>query len=164
MCLIKNVFSSILLNSLLVSFIALSAHAGATSSGGIPNPATSNCTKLGGQSVTVESSEGGQVGLCQFNRAVIAQWTLYRATKLKQHSLATQKFLSRDMSAPTTPNPASAYCTHVGGKSEVRFGAGGAQFSICRFSDRSGIGEWTLFLGPDAEGNQKLAEILEEVI
>ncbi len=131
-----------------------------------PSSSAALCERLGGR-VERLTSGSGQIGLCVFGeRAGIEVGTLSRF-KSGEKVVAVQAFLN-PASLPgnpseggvAIPNPASANCVKLGGKSEIVEGPGGGQLGLCVFPDRSMIEEWTLFRGSSAEENAALVQAL----
>jgi putative hemolysin len=150
----------------MLAVSAPAAMAGSSSSGGVPNPASAWCEGNGGKLALIDS-ELGTIGVCTLDRAIVEEWTFYRATGSNGTTLATEAFARRlhllDLfsaeSLAQLPNPASVYCGKVGGNVEILRTSEG-EVGFCKFSDNSMIEEWTLFRGPAAEGNEKLAHLL----
>lgn len=61
------------------------------------------------------------------------------------------------------PNPASVYCTEQGGRLEIRTGADGGQYGVCRFADGSECDEWAFFRGECRPGGQPVATLEPEM-
>src|SRR4051812_6884386 len=77
-----------------VSVVGVSqAFAGGSSSCGVPNPAAVWCDHSGGKLEYFKES-GGDLGICRLERALIDEWTFYRATSLGTKTQATQAFLA----------------------------------------------------------------------
>ena len=100
------------------------------------------------------SSEQGEMGLCKFGRALIEEWTFFRAVSgEKQEAVEAYKKNIREIPASSTSvhvaNPAVGYCVKVGGKIiNVKEIPNQGEIGLCKFSDGSEIDEWTLFYGP----------------
>jgi putative hemolysin len=123
-----------------------------------PSVAARFCVERGG---AVEPVRADLVDFdnCRFDHALIEVWTLfYELNGFK--TLAVNAFvhpMSHD--GLTQGNPASVYCSRVGGKTRI-VDAPDGQYSHCAFIDGTQIEEWTLFLGPKDELNAKLARVL----
>lgn len=62
------------------------------------------------------------------------------------------------------PNPASAFCTENGNKSEIRNAADGSQSGACVFADGSSCDEWAYYrgeCGPGVESDPSIAITVE---
>jgi len=143
----------------------LPVFAGTSSSAGTASPIAAWCESQGGK-IEIYQGAQGDTGICRLDRALVGDGTFYSATAGHTRTLATQAFLahigvpsSSSGDAVEMPNPASVYCARVGGVSKILRSAPG-ETGFCEFSDRSLIEEWTLFEGPTAEGNTKLARAL----
>ena len=123
----------------------------------------------------MKSETGSDVRLCSFGRGIIGEETF---SKVKQ-SKAVAIFLNPPPAPPipppaaapsggprkipSAPNPSSRKCQQVGGHTViVREPAG--DFSVCEFSDRSMIEEWTLFRGRSDDLNKLLTAALEKQV
>ena len=62
---------------------------------------------------------------------------------------------------PGGANPASVYCTKVGGNSRI-FRTTGGETGACEFADGYLIEEWTLLRGFDDESNAKLTALIRK--
>ncbi|MBF0209240.1 MAG: DUF333 domain-containing protein [Oligoflexia bacterium] len=141
----------------------------------IPNPASKNCVRLGGTLTIVKLQgndgrfNGGEIGICFFGRGIIEEWTLFRYVVSGKEQKAVHVYfnpaevgVADDSSVVGIPSPAAKYCQEQGGKSVTVIDQVGAQSSLCEFSDRSMIDEWTLFRGFKDEVNKKLTAVLQK--
>lgn len=147
-----------------LSSLALSsaAQAGGSSSVGPANPASLLCAKLGGKYAS-GFEPAGEHGLCQFGRAMIGEWTLWRHKNGIPQEAVQVFLLSQEMLGeyqPMIPNPASVHCGKVGGQVLIVADRNGGQFGLCNFSDGSSIEEWTLFIGAADKANKQLVRAL----
>jgi putative hemolysin len=153
--------------SILITMASALSWAGPSITAGTGNPAAVLCRDLGGQSINLKN-KGGEFALCQFGEGGrIEQWTLF--SQLNGHpQQAVAAFLSpaertiarkNNGGAVGMANPASVYCGQAGGNLEIATSKTG-EVGLCVFPDHSSIEEWSLFLGPTAEVNAKLVEIL----
>ena len=115
----------------------------------------------GGESLMVRATEG-QIGVCKLDRGEIEEWTLFRSS-INMEQLAVKVYLAHPhiKAQKTLPNPASIYCHQVGGSS-LPVGGPQGSFGLCYFPDKSAIEEWTLFNGPDSNGNERLTSLLRK--
>jgi uncharacterized protein len=60
-------------------------------------------------------------------------------------------------------NPASVYCGQVGGKTEIKKDATGAEYGICTFPNGSSCEEWALYRGECTPTPSKIANLTTEV-
>lgn len=60
-------------------------------------------------------------------------------------------------------NPASVYCGQVGGKTEIKKDATGAEYGICTFPNGSSCEEWALYRGECTPTPSKVANLTSEV-
>jgi hypothetical protein len=60
-------------------------------------------------------------------------------------------------------NPASVYCGQVGGKTEIKKDATGAEYGICRFPNGSSCEEWALYRGECKPTPSTVANLTAEV-
>ena len=130
------------------------------------DPALLLCQVAGGV-VETRTTDAGPLALCRLERAMIAEWTLYRALAAETPqtaNAAVRAFLLHKQVDPATlrGNPASAYCVAVGGTFTLLRDDAGNESGGCFFRDRSMIEEWTLFRGPDEDGYGKLAALLRQ--
>lgn len=128
----------------------------------LANPAAVHCKALGGQLTSLRTS-AGEASFCRFGGALVSDWTMYRATKLKQPNQATKAFLLHDgiMPSPVNgANPAAIYCANVGGYAVPYQQPDHGEVGICQFPDNSQIEEWTLFRGPNDASNSTLKDLL----
>lgn len=139
---------------------ALPAFAGGSSTVGPGNPAAYFCLNAGGALESV-NYRAGQDALCRFgDRAAIPQWTFFRA-KDEPGELAVRTFFDpKPAKVNAMGNPASLYCRAQGGKTEIARLEDGSEIGICKFSDNSGIEEWTLFRGVNDASNAELVKAL----
>lgn len=116
---------------ILLTFVCLSTStvfAGPAISEGVPNPASVNCTKLGGQLNIVTEPDGGQASYC-----TIDEWQLFK--EMYQRGLIKpHKYGQNGM-----PNPAAVNCVDIGGEIDIVTNPDGGQAGYCK------IEEWTLF-------------------
>ena len=156
---------------LMVTALPAFGSDGGSSTAGVPNPSSKYCADVGGLNDMAVDRDHNQYGICRIGSAIIDTWTLWRE-KHGDHQVAVKKYLEgkRQLAdAETTeqgfetmaflPNPASTFCLKVGGALQILSQPGG-EFGLCRFADGSSIEEWTLFSGPDAEGNAALTKLL----
>ncbi len=126
------------------------------------NPAASRCAALGGRVKTFSTGEG-VMGACAFGRALIEEWSLFRASAMQNNghaNIAVQSFIDNSSSnqiGSIEANPASTYCVHSSGALLMVTDAEGNAAGFCRFKDGSMIEEWTLLRGPKDTDGQKLA-------
>lgn len=112
------------------------ARTGVGNSTGVGNPASQYCEKSGGK-VEVETSEGGEGGVCVLpDGRRVDEWELYRTASSHAGSEGVQIGAS---------NPASVHCEEVGGKSVNVTEADGSQRGVCEFPNGEKIDEWDLF-------------------
>ena len=121
----KITFLSILCFSLI-------AQAGGGSSIGPANPASLNCSKLGGTSELVRDPDG------EYSNCVIEQWTLYK--EMAKRGLVKQH--PSDPDRPSMPNPATVNCHDIDGQIRVKQEPSG-EAAYCV------VEEWTLFRAID---------------
>ena len=60
-------------------------------------------------------------------------------------------------------NPASVYCGQVGGKTEIKKDATGAEYGICTFPNGSSCEEWALYRGECKPAPSTVANLTAEV-
>jgi putative hemolysin len=154
------------------SLAAAPVFAGSTSSSGVPNPASVHCIESAGELVLVEDEAGNQSGYCEFGRASIEEWTLFRATGLGesvQAVVAYKKMGRGDLSGATRnpqppvglPNPAAVACINQSGDyGSLKVPSTNSEIATCSFSDGSSIDAWTLLAGPLDPSNHGLSVAL----
>lgn len=120
--------STLCILTFLSAFGALAAGGG--SSAGVPNPASVNCTRLGG-ALESHPSAAGEYALC-----VIDEWRLYRA--MDRRGLV----IHHHYGTGGMPNPASVNCGDIGGHLRIVETPAG-QAGYCA------IEEWALFRAID---------------
>jgi len=146
----------------LVFFLVSCAHAETKQEMG--NPASILCVQKGGLVSIAKDHDGNEGGMCNLDRAMVPEWTLYHELNGTK-TIAIKKYLSQTQTEPSsTPgqsmsNPATLNCIKVGGKVEIYWTEQG-QFGICKFEDKSEIEEWTLFHGASFSGNAKLTALV----
>jgi putative hemolysin len=133
---------------------------GGSSTVGPGNPAAIFCENEGGRLESTHTRLGDDA-LCRFGeRSAIPQWTFFRA-KNGGGEKAVDVFLNpKAVKVGVMGNPASLYCLAQGGKTSIESLEDGTQIGICRFEDRSGIEEWTLFRGVNDATNAELVKAL----
>ena len=60
-------------------------------------------------------------------------------------------------------NPASVYCGQVGGKTEIKKDATGAEYGICTFPNGSSCEEWALYRGECTPRPSKVANLTADI-
>jgi len=129
------------------------------------NPASTFCTQQGGTVVIAKDSQGSENGICKLSQAMLPEWTLFRELVKGEKTIAIQKFLSGSRYEPNPgrgtgmPNPASYNCSQFGGNLEL-YSVDTGQFGVCKFQDKSGIEEWTLYRGPSDARNALLTSLV----
>jgi len=133
----------------------------------LPNPSVQKCIDLGGKSFNV-TGKLGEMGVCKFDTALICNWTLFRylngrdqkaVEAYKNRASVDLQMDGRVGTHSFLPNPASVYCTQVGGQVELVKSKDG-ELGLCKFDDNSRIEEWTLFRGVNNPANEKLNDAL----
>ena len=76
--------------------------------------------------------------------------------------------VATEVATPVVPstglaNPASVYCGQVGGKTEIKKDATGAEYGICTFPNGSSCEEWALFRGECKPVPSTVANLTAEV-
>ncbi len=128
----------------------------------MPNPASANCIKQGGELV-IRTDANGEAGYCQFpDGSECEEWALFRAECAPGATISDTTSLSNTVLAPivsnatsATPepvapglaNPASTNCLAVGGTLEIRKNELGGEVGYCAFPDGSECEEWALLRG-----------------
>ena len=136
----------------------------------IANPASQLCNELGGESKTYKIASGDSLSLCAFKDdkylyGLIEEWTLFGyKTSSESPSQAIQGYLKHEKYQPpqdgTVGNPASHYCSQIGGQTVLIEDEDGNESGLCEFDDGSQIEEWTLFRGPQV--HKGLTKVLQE--
>jgi putative hemolysin len=117
----------------------------------VGNPASDACVAAGGTSEIYVDGTGAQLGLCAFDGRRIEEWTLWAALNGDGSKQAVQAFFAQapKLPHPFGPNPASLYCSQVGGTVQsIGPDASHLSTGLCTFPDGSAIEEWALFEGP----------------
>jgi putative hemolysin len=127
----------------------------------IPNPASAFCASSKGKLELVSIEGKGQVGVCTFGKAVIEEWTLFKAKKSDEMPQAVGAFFGTDIDVSSTASITAAdYCVEKGGKPRIaKKIPSGEEVRLCEFLD-SVIGEQTLYLGVEHRDNRQLQEVL----
>jgi putative hemolysin len=83
---------------------------------------------------------------------------------------ATATKVATEVATPAVPaqstglaNPASVYCGQVGGKTEIKKDATGAEYGICTFPNGSSCEEWALYRGECTPTPSKVANLTADV-
>lgn len=138
--------------------------AGGSSTVGPGNPSAKSCELMGGNWFILEDEGKNQWGFCSFDSGIVDSWTLYRHCGSGPQQ-ATQAYLNRPARFPDMPDKeAEGYCVSVGGTVKKWNGSLGyptdVPITLCQFSDRSIIGAWTLYYGPNYAHNQLFTQKL----
>lgn len=132
-----------------------------TAAAGLPNPASANCIKQGGDLI-IRTDAAGEVGYCQFpDGSECEEWALFR-NECQPKSAATitsttgvtvlvplvsAAVATPQIEAPGLANPVSTNCVNKGGTLEIRKDANGGEVGYCKFPDGSECEEWALLRG-----------------
>jgi putative hemolysin len=123
------------------------------------DPETKACIDAGGKTIELKK-DGEAVSFCELGRALIAQETLFRQTKLQEPQAAIELYLKhpsmkkdrsrrgRKLKILSMGNPAILYCLQQRGTS-IQYEGPDGSVAICRLKDGSSMAAWTLFNGPD---------------
>jgi hypothetical protein len=84
---------------------------------------------------------------------------------------ATTTKVATEVATPAVPaqgntglaNPASVYCGQVGGKTEIKKDATGAEYGICTFPNGSSCEEWALYRGECTPTPSKVANLTADI-
>ncbi|MBP7686873.1 MAG: DUF333 domain-containing protein [Thermoflexales bacterium] len=149
-----------------------------TAVAGLPNPASANCIKQGGDLI-IRTDAKGEVGYCQFpDGSECEEWALYR-NECQPKSAATitsttgvtvmVPLVSGDAPTPQSEvtglaNPASTNCVNKGGTLEIRQDASGGQVGYCQFPDGSQCEEWALLRGECQPGNSAATSVPQPMV
>lgn len=128
----------------------------------LPNPASANCIKRGGELI-IRTDAKGEAGYCQFpDGSECEEWALFRNECAPGAAPAATPVVSNTVLAPivsnatsATPepvapglaNPASTNCLAMGGTLEIRKNELGGEVGYCKFADGSECEEWALLRG-----------------
>jgi hypothetical protein len=103
---------------------------------GLPNPATDFCVQAGGMPEIIENPDGSEYGMCTFqNGTSCEEWSLFRGEGCKPGNVTG------------LANPASVYCGHQGGRTEIKKNPDGSEYGMCTFPNGTSCEEWALFQG-----------------
>jgi putative hemolysin len=118
----------------LLAAALLTLAAGASHAWAMGNPASAYCISVGGRLEIRKDAQGGEAGYCHLpDGRVVEEWQLFRGA-------------NRHMPVGGGGNPASVYCTSVGGRLEMRQGPQG-ESGFCQLPDGRVVEEWQLFRG-----------------
>jgi putative hemolysin len=129
----------------------------------LPNPAAVYCAEVAATSVHLDGPQTDAY-FCAVDDALIEQWTLFRAAKLQQPSLATQRFLNHEPCNRffKAQDIGQSFCEGCGGQPVQAHSPAGKMVPVCRFKDGSAIGSYTLWLG--AYTHHRLAGLLKPAL
>ncbi len=104
----------------------------------LANPASVNCTKVGGKLEIKKRADGGEYGVCSFEGGECEEWALFRG----ECPVGGVKTIGFD-------NQEQIYCAILGGQTLA------VKDAQCKFSDGSTCADTALFNGTCTKGQNK---------